>query len=1135
MTEPQVRVFGPLQVMLGGRAARIGAGRQQAILGRLVLAGGRTLGADRLVEDVWEGSPPPHAPTALQVQIHNLRRVLEPTRRPRTPAQFLVSEGSGYALRLDSGNVDAWQFETLMRQYEERVHDSSDHPGPAERYRILGEALECWHGAAFESFADASWAGSEVSRLTDLHASAIEMRAQAALELDRFGEVVTTLRRQIEEFPGREESARLLALAQYRLGQQVEALATVRRTREFLRAEYGIDSGPALSELEFAILSHTVGVDQRAGPPRAMAPIVLAEAPATAERGHPARAEPDARSSSVQVRTSCYPEQFTAILAASGAARTGGLRLIWLVGDIGTGKTTLAATVLTNLATAGWVTARGQCPEVDGAPPAWAWSEVLGGLGGEPIAAHGPRESIDPFTIVRAVAERCRELARSGPVVIVLEDVHRADAATLQVLCQLVSWMQHEPVLLIVTARDPELPPALRAAEAVLADRVTERLVLTGSDLSGTRHIARAAGLVSIDCETLRSLHERTGGNPLFVRELSKLIVAQGDKPRLPSSIRAVLNERIERLPGGVRAVLQHIAVWGRAIDLDTLAGLTGMPEEGLVDCLEAATAVGLVRFAADGRIEPCHVLVQETLYGSISPLRRNRMHWGALEFLEKSAIGQAPDGLDPSLQARHAFRGATRATAAHALDYVTAAARHCDRQGARRAAAELWQAALDLRELAGHTGKSADSSGDAATVGMLCALTDALAYDGRVGAARAARARALELAESLCRPDLVIEALTCWRVPVIWSVRNWCNPDARFRTALESALPRCDAAPERCRLLIALVYESGVEGDVRRMHERACEAVDLAREIGDAELVCAALGAVAFTITGPAMLDGWHAVADELLRTARTARLFDYQALAHYLRFRAACRDADIAAARLHAACAFECASTTQARPLLDVLSSFSAVSAVLRGDLDAAEAAYRQFAVRTARSGIATESEVLLLGKVVVEWARGDISGLADRLGAFYRVEPELLAQVYIVALLHAGERERARTLFERHAQVRFDFYPQLMLAFRAHAALALGAVQAARELYDALEPYSGTLIGFDSGAAVFGPMDALLADLAELRGDVKAAGVLRARAQTLRRRARSELDAGESPADSTWCAVGVDRPARAGRRSE
>ncbi|WP_169336481.1 BTAD domain-containing putative transcriptional regulator [Nocardia transvalensis] len=1082
-----------MQVLLGGRTARIGAGRQRAILGRLVLAGGKTLGVDRLVEDVWEGAPPPHAPSVLQVQIHNLRRILEPSRRPRTPAQILVSEGSGYALRLDSGNVDAWQFEALLRQYEDRVHAPSGPPGPLERYRMLDAALSCWHGAAFESFAGASWAAAESARLTDLRATAIEMRAQAALELDRIGEVVAVLRQQVEEFPGREETARLLALAQYRLGQQVDALATVRRVRDYLRSEYGIDPGPRLSELESALLNHTVA-DERA-------PEQIRAAPTVPQRVTPAdRPVPE--------ESTCYPGQHATIAAASDEVRASGMRLIWVIGDVGTGKTTLVCRAAADLAAAGWVTAYGKAPEVDSAPAAWIWREILAELGGGSVLSEEVAESGDPFTVVRAVAKRCRELAGHAPVAIVLDDMHRSDAASLQVLRQLVSWLHREPVLVLVTARGPELSPVLRATEAALADRVSERIELSGLDLPGTEEIARGAGLAELDHETLQSLHRRTGGNPLFVRELSKLMVTRGEARMLPEGIRAVLSERIGRLPAGVVTVLQYIAVWGGTIDIDTLIGLSGIGEIDIVDGIDAAAAAGLVGFDAYGRIALDHALIRDTVYDGILPLRRRRMHWRALEFLERRSPERPDAAADIAALAHHAARGATRTTATHALAYLVTAARGSDRGDTRADATEHWQAAVALHELAGHAGETADRADRIAMLDSLCGLTGALAYGGRSLAARESRRRAVALAGELGDPALRVRALTCWRAPVIAGVRDWRTPDAELIDMLKAALAEADSSADEARLLVTLVLESEATGDAAQVHRWARRAVDAARKTHDARLTCAALNALAYAITGPATLDGWERVADDLLHAARAARLPEYQAVAHYLRFRSACRATDLNAARRHADRALEYASAGHLRPLLDLLAAFAAVSAVLRGDLDAAETEYRRFDARIRQSGSANEAESLLIGPLTMAWAREDLSGLVDRLAVLYAAEPELVAQVYTVALLDAGDRDRARTLFHRHGTVRPDFYPTVMTVFRAHAAVALGEAEAARALLEELRHCSGTMTGLGSGVAVFGPVDAVLADLADLAGDGAAARTFRARAVTLLRRVRAEL---------------------------
>ncbi|MVU80979.1 AAA family ATPase [Nocardia sp. ET3-3] len=1100
MTQPQVQVFGPLQVLSGGRAARIGAWRQRAILGRLVLAGGKTLGADRLIEDVWEGDPPPRAPSVLQVQIHNLRRVLEPARRPRSPARILVSEGSGYALRLDSGNVDAWRFEALLREYEERAHDPGARPTPLERYRMLDAALDCWHGEAFESFADASWAAAEVSRLTDLRATAIELRAQAALELDRPGEVVAVLRPQAEESPGREESARLLALAQYRLGRQVEALATLRRTRDYLRAEYGIDPGPRLAELESAILNQAVSTEEL---------IERGELPVAGSKSGAERAENESMAPNSDVaqalsESMCYPRQRGAIRAAATEAGAGDLRLIWMVGEVGAGKTSVARAALGELAAAGWVVAYGRAAMVDGAPPAWAWTEVLGDLGG--VSGHAGIE--DPFTIVREVTGRCRDLIRRSPVAIVVEDMHRADPATLQVLRQLVTWLQHAPVLIIVTARGPEPAPALHATEAALADRMTARLELTGVDMAGTLEIARDAGLLTLDGNTLRMLHDRTRGNPLFVRELSKLMVAQGDATSLPESVRAVLGERIARLPREVRTVLQHMAVWGRAVDGDTLAVLAGMAEDELIDRVDIAIDAGLVRFDDRGRIELGHTLIRDTVYDATSLLRRTRMHWEAVELIEQRGADLESGG-DPGLLAYHAARGASRATAERALAHVTAAAREGGRLGPCADVVELWRSVVLLHEFAGHTRPSADRGDRRDLLEALCELTRALAYDGQAVAARAVRERALDLAEHLGGDGPVLRALTCWDAPAIRGIRDWAGAGARMRAALDSALTRVTSDPMRARLLIAAVYESELDGDAVRMYERACCAVDLAHTTGDAELLCAALNAVAYTVTGPAGLDGWRQTAAEMVRVARGAGLADYEALGHYLHLRAACRDGDLRAAGRHAAAALECAANGRSRPLLDVLLSFAAALEVVRGDLAAAEAGYRLFDARMRHAGVANEDVALVIGAVTVGWARGDLSGAVEAIGALYDSNPELWAQLYTVALLHHGEAERARAIFERYTEVRRDFFWQTMAVFRARAAIALGAVRVGGELLAELRPFSGMLAGFGSGAVYLGPMDALLADLAELCDDPAAARSYRFAADALVRRLRGDVD--------------------------
>src|SRR5690606_17872288 len=111
---PVVRVLGAFGAEVAGEPVDLGGPRQRSVLARLVVARGRMVTADRLVEDLWGESPPPRAAAGLQSFVSHLRRALEPDRPPRTPARILVTEPPGYALRLPEENVDAWRFDPLL-------------------------------------------------------------------------------------------------------------------------------------------------------------------------------------------------------------------------------------------------------------------------------------------------------------------------------------------------------------------------------------------------------------------------------------------------------------------------------------------------------------------------------------------------------------------------------------------------------------------------------------------------------------------------------------------------------------------------------------------------------------------------------------------------------------------------------------------------------------------------------------------------------------------------------------------------------------------------------------------------------------------------------------------------------------
>ncbi|UGT41356.1 AAA family ATPase [Nocardia yamanashiensis] len=776
MTGAELRVLGPLLLSVGGRDVPLGTPMQRSVLGRLIVARGQAVSTERLIDDLWEGRPPAKAASVLQVHIHNLRRLFEPDRPRRAPARYIVSESSGYALKMAEHAVDAWAFEERLRNYQEIVGNPREIPDPAVRSGMLENVLAQWHGPALEAFAESEWAAAEANRLTELHLTAVELDAQAKLELGRAGEVALALRPLFEAHPGREELVRLLASAQYRLGQQLEALTTIRRAREFLSGEYGIDPGIALRQLEIAILNQAVDSEPRVG-----------------DAGSPA---PHRYSTARPGGLSGYAAELSELLRiADGvgggiqAERGGRLRLAWITGETGIGKSTLAESVLGALTAAGWTAATGSCPEIEGAPAAWAWSEILSRLDAVTAEADAPSAD-DPFTMSRTLAQRCRRAAASGPVVLLLEDVQRADTATLQVLRQVVSWLRDEAVLVLATLRRSEAEPQVHTTAAALAPQTAAWVELGGLDLAATRGALAAAGVEPVGEELLAQLHQRAGGNPLFVRELAKLVAVQGNTDQVPDSIREIVNTRIGRLPAGVAEVLQHISIWGQGVELGILSLDMGLSEEELIDLLAAAEDAGLVSTRRNGGITFEHSLLRDTVYLGIPALRRGRMHWAALELLEANAHAY-PAARDSEVLARHALLGASSETAGHAIEYVNDAARRRMRRRMRHETVRLARAAVELHELAGHDGEHADRADRRALLDARCALVAAYAYDNHHREARAERRRALDLAERLDDPALRAQALTCWRAPVIWPIREWKRPDNRIRQALSSALAR--------------------------------------------------------------------------------------------------------------------------------------------------------------------------------------------------------------------------------------------------------------------------------------------------------------------------------------------------------
>jgi DNA-binding SARP family transcriptional activator/WD40 repeat protein len=253
-----LRVLGTLVVETGpaGTAAnplRIPGAKERALLGRLLVVPGRAVPVDALVDDLWDGEPPPTARKSLQAHVVRLRTALEPERSKGSPGRYVVRRGDGYLVAVDATEVDASVVGTQAAAGR-AAHAAGD---ATEARMHFATALDLWRGEPFADWRDASWTATERRRLAALHAGLVEGRVDADLALGRHRELVPELETLTTTDPLNEAWWARLMVALYRSDRQGDALATARRARTMLIEELGVEPGPLLRALEQDVLDQS--------------------------------------------------------------------------------------------------------------------------------------------------------------------------------------------------------------------------------------------------------------------------------------------------------------------------------------------------------------------------------------------------------------------------------------------------------------------------------------------------------------------------------------------------------------------------------------------------------------------------------------------------------------------------------------------------------------------------------------------------------------------------------------------------------------------------------------------------------------------------------------------------------------
>ncbi|MET7708297.1 AfsR/SARP family transcriptional regulator [Micromonospora sp. NPDC005413] len=247
-------VLGPTVVRHGDRAVTVGGPAPRTVLCRLVVASGRFVSIEVLVDCLWPHDPPPSARVTAQGYLSVLRRALEPDRAPRQPGRILVRDGAGYALRLGPRTLDADRFGTAAAHGRDLLAAGEARSALAR----FDAALALWRGRAYADCTDHEFVVAESHRLQELRTGAIENRLAALVEVGAHDTAVAQLRAFLSDHPLRERAWTLLARALYRTGRQGDALMVLYEARNRLLDEVGVEPGPELAELHRDILDQTL-------------------------------------------------------------------------------------------------------------------------------------------------------------------------------------------------------------------------------------------------------------------------------------------------------------------------------------------------------------------------------------------------------------------------------------------------------------------------------------------------------------------------------------------------------------------------------------------------------------------------------------------------------------------------------------------------------------------------------------------------------------------------------------------------------------------------------------------------------------------------------------------------------------
>ena len=784
-------------------------------------------------------------------------------------------------------------------------------------------------------------------------------------------------------------------------------------------------------------------------------------------------------------------------------------RLVLVSGEPGIGKTSLLRALTRRAEALGLRCGTGSW-DTEAVPALWGWTRAVDeALGGAEVLAAPSADGVDAASASFRQADALVAALREGPAtLLVLDDVHWADADSLSLLLRVAARVRSAPLVVVAGLRSSEADhgPAMVAALAGLARLDPVRVELGGLDADAITHWVSSRAGVEVGAEVAAALADRSGGNPLYVGELVRLLVRHGalgslDAPAwrsVPDNVRDLVRHRTAELSPESAHVLRTAAVAGRAFDLLVVERASGADAEVVDAAMESALVLGLVEAEDVGRYRFTHALVRDALYAMVPPPTRARAHAAVATALEDRYAGTV--GAHVAELAEH-YRLAGPALSRSAWLFAGRAAEAAAAQSA-------WDEALRLHLLAAALQETDPAVTPVERESALRGRASALVRLGRPIEAWPAVAAAATSALGRGDVDAAADALLSITLGSVWGWRQTGEYDDDAVALWERVLDLLPLdrvvtrAHVQAAIAVELLYGPGAAGRATALADTAVAAVRRAGAPQDQRLHVLRLALQ--SLPRPDLLHHRTALLDELVELADAVG--DASALSTGLIGRASdlVEQGRIAQARDDLARAEAIARRHRLPQNLVIAGWCRATLHQMDGDEPAAEAVIARTEALDASLSMAGQG-IPLYKRAVLRLLDGRLPELEPELGSAAPVT--LFRDLHALSLVESGREDDARALlgpWSEQPPLPWDYLWPIFTVVRARLWCRLGDPEAVAALRLELAPYADRFATGSLATAFLGSVHLALAELAVAAGEREAAARHLARA----RRAHEDL---------------------------